>query len=61
MLCVLFLQVFDILGEEFHFSQNLFGRASGKFIIRILSFSNHLPFGPSSPSSHEMRDNPFLG
>jgi hypothetical protein len=57
----LLLQVFDFLGEVFHCSQDLFGRASGRFISRILSFSIYLPSGPSTPSSHEMRDNPFLG
>jgi hypothetical protein len=60
VICFLF-QVFDFLGEAFHCSQDLFGRASGRFIIRLLSFSSYLPSGPSSPSSHEMRGNPFLG
>jgi len=58
-MCLL-LQVFDFLGEAFHFSQDLFERASGRFIIMLLSFANYLPSGPSAPSSHEMRDNPFL-
>jgi hypothetical protein len=36
---VIFLfQVFDFLGEAFHFSQDLFGKSSGRFIIRTLSF-----------------------
>jgi hypothetical protein len=30
-------------------------------MIWILSFSNYIPSGPLSPSSHEMRDDPFLG
>jgi hypothetical protein len=29
--------------------------------FRILSFSSYHPFGPSSPSSHEMRYMPLLG
>jgi hypothetical protein len=29
-------------------------------MIFILSFSNYIPSRPSAPSSHEMRDNPFL-
>jgi hypothetical protein len=57
----LLLQVFDFLGEVFHFSQDLFKREYGSFIRRILSFSRYLPSSPLAPSSHEMRDNPFLG
>jgi hypothetical protein len=54
------LQFFDFLGEAFHCSQDLFGRASGRFINRLLSFASYLPYGPSAPSSHKMRDNRFL-
>jgi hypothetical protein len=39
------LQVFDLLGESFHFSEYLFGQASGRFIINFLSFSFHNPLG----------------
>jgi hypothetical protein len=60
IMCLL-LQVFDFLGEAFHFSQDLFGRAYGRFIITLLSFANYLPSGSSTPSSHEMRDTIFLG
>jgi hypothetical protein len=45
IMLILLLQVFDFLGEAFHCSQDLFGRASGRFIIRILSFSSHKPLG----------------
>ena len=34
----LFLQVFDFLGEVFHCSQDLFERASGRFIFQALIF-----------------------
>jgi hypothetical protein len=44
MLC-LFSQVFDFLGEYFHFSQDLFGKSSGRFIIMILSFTGYKPLG----------------
>jgi hypothetical protein len=37
IICFL-LQVFDFLGEVFHFSQDLFGRASGRFIIIFYLF-----------------------
>jgi hypothetical protein len=49
--------------ESFHcFLGESLGEASGRFIHRILSFlSNINPSGHSSPSSHRMRDNPFLG
>jgi hypothetical protein len=30
---IFLLQVFDFLGEAFHCSQDLFGRASGRFIF----------------------------
>jgi hypothetical protein len=30
-------------------------------MILSLYFFIYIPVGPSSPSSHEMRDNPFLG
>jgi hypothetical protein len=53
-------QVFDCLGEEFNFSQDLFGKASGRFLSMILYFSNYLAYGRLAPSSHEMRDNTFL-
>jgi hypothetical protein len=41
----LLLQVFDFLGEAFHCSQDLFGRASRRFIIKLLSFASHKPLG----------------
>jgi hypothetical protein len=43
-MCLL-LHVFDFLGEAFHFSRNLFGRAFGRFIIKLLSFASHKPLG----------------
>jgi hypothetical protein len=56
------LKEFDFsLGEEFHCSQYLFGKKYGRFISSVLSFSSYLPSRPSSLSSHEMSDNPFLG
>jgi hypothetical protein len=42
---IFLLQVYDFLGEALHCSQDLFGRASGRFIIRLLSFSSHKPLG----------------
>jgi hypothetical protein len=37
------------------------GEASGRFIQGFYLLANMNPFGPSTPSSHRMRDNPFLG
>jgi hypothetical protein len=42
VMCLL-LQVFDFLGEAFHCSQDLFGQAFGRFIIRLLSFASYKP------------------
>jgi hypothetical protein len=41
----MFLQVLDFLGEAFHCSQELFGKESRRFIIKLLSFSSHKPLG----------------
>jgi hypothetical protein len=37
------------------------GRASREIIYYLLKFSSYNTFGPSTPSSHEMRYKPFLG
>jgi hypothetical protein len=37
------------------------GKASGRFIQDFYLLPNIKPFGPSTPSFHKMRDNPFLG
>jgi hypothetical protein len=42
---ICFCRSLIFLGEDFHCSQDLFGRAYGRFIIRILSFSSHKPLG----------------
>jgi hypothetical protein len=36
------------------------GEASGRFIQGFYLLPNINPFGPSTLSSHRMRDNPFL-
>ena len=45
IMCLL-LQAFDFLGEAFHFSQDLFGREYGRFILRLLSVVSRIPPGP---------------
>jgi hypothetical protein len=39
------LQVFDFLGETFHFSQDHFAQASRRFIIRLYLFPSTSPLG----------------
>jgi hypothetical protein len=36
------------------------GEEYGRFIYGFYLLPNNNPFGPLSPSSHRMRDNPFL-
>jgi hypothetical protein len=49
--------------EAFHcFLGGSLGEASGRFIYRLLSLlANNNPSRLSTPSSHRIRDNPFLG
>jgi hypothetical protein len=37
------------------------GESSGRFIQGFYLLPNINPSGPSTPSSHRMRENPFLG
>jgi hypothetical protein len=39
----------------------ILGKSIWKVYIRILCFTQHQPLWDFSPSSHRMRDNPFLG
>jgi hypothetical protein len=39
----------------------ILGEASGRFMQGFYLLPNINTYGPSSPSSHRMRDNPFLG